>query len=229
MNSHRSSIAALRLPRIVHPIAWWVWAIGLAAAASRTTNPLLLALVLAVIGIVVAARRTEAPWARAFKFYLLLGLAVIAIRVAFRILLGGDDTSGGHVLFTHTDSEGRPTAARFIAKKLWEWFAYPGPSLALVDELAHDFVAANYEIAPLVLRVNSCRSSRKALLALLSKSGVSAVATRWSPVGISVKSSSPVNQLPGFQEGLFQVQGEASQLVSYLLSPEKGERRPNLL
>lgn len=85
-------------------------------------------------------------------------------------------------------------------------------------------IKANNEIAPLVLRVNSCRSSRKALLALLSKSGVSAVATRWSPVGISVKSSSPVNQLPGFQEGLFQVQGEASQLVSYLLSPEKGER-----
>jgi 16S rRNA (cytosine967-C5)-methyltransferase len=83
---------------------------------------------------------------------------------------------------------------------------------------------ANNEIAPLVLRVNSCRSSREALLALLSKSGVSAVTTRWSPVGISVKSRSPVDQLPGFQEGLFQVQGEASQLVSYLLSPQKGER-----
>ena len=83
---------------------------------------------------------------------------------------------------------------------------------------------ANNEIAPLVLRVNSCRSSREALLALLSKSGISAVATRWSPVGIWVKSRSPVDQLPGFQEGLFQVQGEASQLVSYLLSPQKGER-----
>ncbi len=54
------------------------------------------------------------------------------------------------VLFTHTDSEGRPTAARFMAKKLWEWFAYPGPALALIDELADVFVAANYEIAPLL-------------------------------------------------------------------------------
>ena len=54
------------------------------------------------------------------------------------------------LLFTHTDSQGRPTAARFIAKKLWEWFAYPGPDLALVDELADVFVAANYEIRPLV-------------------------------------------------------------------------------
>jgi uncharacterized protein (DUF1800 family) len=54
------------------------------------------------------------------------------------------------LLFTHTDSQGRPTAARFLAKKLWEWFAHPGPDLALVDELADVFVAANYEIAPLV-------------------------------------------------------------------------------
>ena len=34
-----------RLPRALHPGAWWLWAVGLAAAASRTTNPLLLALV----------------------------------------------------------------------------------------------------------------------------------------------------------------------------------------
>ena len=95
-----SSLAAHRLPRIVHPIAWWVWAIGLATAATRTTNPLLLALVLAVAGTVVAARRTEAPWARAFKFYLLLGIAVIAIRVLFRIVFGGGDSSGEHVLFS---------------------------------------------------------------------------------------------------------------------------------
>src|SRR5213078_4838782 len=30
-----SSVASLRLPRIVHPIAWWIWAIGLATAATR--------------------------------------------------------------------------------------------------------------------------------------------------------------------------------------------------
>ncbi len=91
---------SLRLPRPVHPIAWWIWAIGLATAASRTTNPLLLALILAVAGIVVAARRTEAPWARAFKWYLLFGLVVIAIRVAFRIILGADLGADEHVLFT---------------------------------------------------------------------------------------------------------------------------------
>lgn len=95
-----TSAAARRLPRIVHPVAWWIWAIGLAAAASRTTNPLLLVLVLAVAGVVVAARRTEAPWARAFKVYLLVGLVVIAFRVGFRVVLGGDLGADEHVLFT---------------------------------------------------------------------------------------------------------------------------------
>jgi uncharacterized protein (DUF1800 family) len=54
------------------------------------------------------------------------------------------------ILLTHTDTEGRPTTGRFIAKKLWEWFAYPGPDLALVDELADVFVGAGYQIRPLV-------------------------------------------------------------------------------
>jgi 16S rRNA (cytosine967-C5)-methyltransferase len=99
-----------------------------------------------------------------------------------------------------------------------KWLDYFG------REETEALMRANNEATPLVLRVNSCRSNREALLALLSKSGISAVTTRWSPVGISLKSRSPVDQLPGFQEGLFQVQGEASQLVSYLLSPQKGER-----
>lgn len=55
------------------------------------------------------------------------------------------------ILFTHTDSDGRPTAARFIAKKLWEWFAYRGPDIeALLDPLADLFVASNYDIETLV-------------------------------------------------------------------------------
>lgn len=74
--------------RPLHPGAWWLWAIGLATAASRTTNPVLLGLVLAVAAYVVAARRTHAPWARAYGFYLRMGMAVIAIRVVFAALVG---------------------------------------------------------------------------------------------------------------------------------------------
>lgn len=85
------------LPRALHPVAWWIWALGLATVASRTTNPLLLAVLLAVVGYVVVARRGDAPWARSFSTYLVLGLVVIGIRVFFNALLGaGDD---GRVLF----------------------------------------------------------------------------------------------------------------------------------
>jgi len=86
------------LPRSLHPGAWWLWALGMATAASRTTNPLLLLLVIVVVAQVVAARRGDAPWARGFKAYLLLGLIVIGVRVAFRVLLDGQ--YGAHVLFT---------------------------------------------------------------------------------------------------------------------------------
>lgn len=100
--THRLSlVGAHRVPRTLHPVAWWIWALGLATAVSRTTNPLLLLLVLAVLGVVVANRRSDAPWARAFKYYLYLALTVIAIRVAFRSIFGGDiEANDMHVLFT---------------------------------------------------------------------------------------------------------------------------------
>lgn len=85
-----------RLPRDLHPVAWWVWALGLATAATLTTNPLLLLLLVAVAAVVVKARRSDHPWARSFRLYLWLGLAIVVIRVVFRIVFGGVD--GGHVL-----------------------------------------------------------------------------------------------------------------------------------
>lgn len=86
------------VPRNLHPGAWWLWAIGLAAVASRTRNPLLLLLVLAVAGFVVSARRSDAPWARAFTVFLRIGLVVIVIRTIAQIILG--NPIPGQVLFT---------------------------------------------------------------------------------------------------------------------------------
>lgn len=94
----RTTWAAVRLPRTVHPLAWWVWALGLATAASRTTNPVLLAVVLAVAAYVVLTCRTDAPWARSFSAYLVLGLTVVGIRVVFTTVLGA--RPDGTVLLT---------------------------------------------------------------------------------------------------------------------------------
>ena len=84
--------------RSLHPGAWWLWAIGMAAAASRTTNPVLLAMLLGVACVVVMARRSDAPWAKAFHLYLWLALAIVVVRVGFRLLFGGGE--GETVLFT---------------------------------------------------------------------------------------------------------------------------------
>lgn len=84
------------LPRALHPVAWWIWALGMATAASRTTNPLLLLVLVAVVAVVVVSRRGDAPWARAFSAYLVLGLVVIAVRVVFNALLGAADD--GHII-----------------------------------------------------------------------------------------------------------------------------------
>jgi energy-coupling factor transport system permease protein len=86
------------LPRALHPGAWWVWALGLATAASRTTNPVLLALIIAAAAYVVARRRGDAPWALAFRLYLWLGAVIVASRLLFRVIFGGG--GGTTVLFT---------------------------------------------------------------------------------------------------------------------------------
>ena len=90
-------MSAARLPRDLHPVAWWVWALGLATAASFTTNPLVLLTIVGVATLVVFARRSEQPWADSFRIYVLVAVVIVVMRVLFRVLLGGGEV-GGHVL-----------------------------------------------------------------------------------------------------------------------------------
>jgi energy-coupling factor transport system permease protein len=84
------------LPRDLHPIAWWSWAIGLATAASLTTNPLLLALIMGSATVVVMARRSGHPYGRSFRLYAMLALFTVIMRVVFRLVFGGQEI--GNVL-----------------------------------------------------------------------------------------------------------------------------------
>jgi energy-coupling factor transport system permease protein len=84
-------------PRALHPGAWWLWAVALAAAVSRTTNPVICLLVLAVVAYVVMARRSLAPWAYAFGAFLRLGLIIIAVRVVLQAVLSSQ-SQGIHVI-----------------------------------------------------------------------------------------------------------------------------------
>ncbi|WP_150134302.1 CbiQ family ECF transporter T component [Streptomyces hyaluromycini] len=83
----------------VHPGAWWLWSLSLGVAASRTTNPLLLALLVTVTAYVVAVCRTRsAPWSRSYAAFARLALAVLLVRLAFTVVLGSP-VPGAHTLF----------------------------------------------------------------------------------------------------------------------------------
>ncbi|MGA5728507.1 energy-coupling factor transporter transmembrane component T [Streptomyces seoulensis] len=96
----RTTVPVRRRVRFeLHPGAWWLWSLGLGTAATRTTNPLLLALLMAVAGYVVAVHRSSAPWARSYTAFAKLAVAVLLIRLAFTAVLGSP-VPGTHVLFT---------------------------------------------------------------------------------------------------------------------------------
>ena len=84
--------------RSLHPVAWWLWAAGLAVCAMRTNNPFLLALIGAVACFVVSVCPNSVPWSRSITFFLRVGVLVIVIRVVIEVLFGQRGVPG-HVLF----------------------------------------------------------------------------------------------------------------------------------
>lgn len=84
----KAPAAPAREARWLHPMAWWSWALGLAIAASVTTNPLVLIGIIAVAALVVDRRKPQAPWARSFAFFLRIAVLIVIIRVAAQIIFG---------------------------------------------------------------------------------------------------------------------------------------------
>ncbi len=93
-------------------------------------------------------------------------------------------------------------------------------------ELAADAIPLAQELrqsAPFSLRVNTLKMTRADYLEHLAAAGHTAAATRYAPEGIVVRKRGP-ERLPGDDEGLYQVQDEASMLIAHLLAPAPGER-----
>ena len=129
----------------------------------------------------------------------------------------------------HTDKVGEQGQNDQTAGSLAEQFSHPEWLVRrwLADFTVEETTAlmrANNEKAPLVVRVNSLKCAREELLERFRIAEIDAKPTEWSPQGISVLSGPTVAELPGFVAGLFLVQGEASQLVTYLLAPQPGGR-----
>ncbi|MFZ4519178.1 MAG: energy-coupling factor transporter transmembrane component T [Microthrixaceae bacterium] len=84
----RPAARAAARARTVHPAAWWIWGIGTAAAASRTTNPVVLGLLAVAVLNVATARRQPGPAGRAVGVFVRMGLFVILLRVVLTVLIG---------------------------------------------------------------------------------------------------------------------------------------------
>jgi 16S rRNA (cytosine967-C5)-methyltransferase len=82
--------------------------------------------------------------------------------------------------------------------------------------------AANNTQAQLCLRVNTSLTTPSGLLKKLKAAGLNVEPGKFSPTAIRVAGfHGAVTAIPGFSEGMFQVQDEAAQLVTLLLGPLK--------
>lgn len=77
--------------------------------------------------------------------------------------------------------------------------------------------------ASLDLRVNTLIANRNDVLTKLSKDGIDAKATPYSPVGIRLARKLNINMHELFLAGKIEIQDEGSQLLGYLLQPRRGE------
>jgi len=77
--------------------------------------------------------------------------------------------------------------------------------------------------APFTLRVNTLKVTREKLLSALDAAGHQARPCAYAPDGVVIEDRGS-DPLPGNREGWYQVQDEASMLVTHLLDPQPGER-----
>jgi len=91
-------------------------------------------------------------------------------------------------------------------------------------DAAEQLMKAQNEIPRVEVRTNTLKTDRPGLLARLKGEGVTADAGRYVPEALRIqKLGRDVRDLQSFQEGLFQVQSEAAQACTHLLSPRPGD------
>jgi len=84
---------------------------------------------------------------------------------------------------------------------------------------------ANNQIPPLFIRVNTLKISRQQLLERFLPKALRVETTFFSPEGIRIEEPErPLVQDALYQQGMFQIQDEASQMIALLIDPQPGER-----
>ena len=92
------------------------------------------------------------------------------------------------------------------------------------EEETERLLSANNERPPITLRVNSIRTSQSALIEYLARYNIKAKAGKFSPYAVIIEEHKFPRRLPGYEQGLFAIQDEASQVVVLLLEPKPGDK-----
>jgi len=82
----------------------------------------------------------------------------------------------------------------------------------------------NNRISPLTLRTNTLKISREDLIRKLEEEKLQPLPSTFSEEGILLQDPPPTSELPFMKEGLYIIQDEASQMVTFILDPKPGER-----
>jgi len=98
------------------------------------------------------------------------------------------------------------------------WVKEFGPEVAL------RICAANNQKPPFTIRTNTLKITREALQRRLQEAGILAQATLYSPDGLTLPKTPDLMKDPLFQEGMYFIQDESSQMIPFLLEPQPGER-----
>lgn len=116
-----------------------------------------------------------------------------------------------------------PVNSISIIKSFPKWLVERWVNHYGVDETLRLCDAYN-EIPSLTCRTNTLRADRGELLTQLADEADKISLTDYSPDGILLNNlKTAIHKMKTFDSGYFQVQDEAAQLISYLLSPRSGE------
>lgn len=128
---------------------------------------------------------------------------------------------GSRITFPSLEKNPSEFIAAFHSHPLWlvkNWIKIFG----LQD--TQSICAANNEIPPSTLRVNTLKASRNELYEKLTTAGFNVTATPFSPDGLILNNAGePLQKTGFFQEGYLRLQDEAAQLISYLVNPKSAE------
>jgi 16S rRNA (cytosine967-C5)-methyltransferase len=119
--------------------------------------------------------------------------------------------------------EDDPVAAIAIGESHPSWMVERWVKRMGVEE-TKGLCRANNRIPPVTIRTNTLKVSRDSLSRSLSPHVREIRPTRFAPDGLTLRGlKQPVGDMSAFQNGWFQVQDEAAQLITHFLDPNPGQ------